>query len=147
MRIRLLFMALAIFLLPGCSLLTSVNQSLNYVEEATTYINNATQFAQNIPVLAQQAVTDSAARASLLKELETMKTKITAFNAMEAPAFAQEIHKQLVVNNEKVIAEINGYLPKINTDTFDFTSLANSPMIQTIQEIMQALNQIQKLTP
>ncbi|PZE19710.1 DUF6376 family protein [Paenibacillus xerothermodurans] len=145
MRVRVLLVVLAVFLLPGCSLLDSVSNSLNYVEEATTYINDASQFAEQLPGLAEQAVTDPQAREQLKTELENMRTQIANFNQLEAPAIAQDIHQKLVEYNEKLMTAIDGYMAKINNGVFDIQALKDSQILQTVEQITQILNQLQNL--
>jgi hypothetical protein len=144
-KFRFFLAALSIFLLPGCSLVDSLNHSLNYVGEATAYINNAAKFAENIPVLAEQAITNLQAREALKVELENMKENIINFNGIEAPGFAKEIHQKLISYNETLMTEINGYMEKINNNVLDYRSLIDSHIIQTISEMTQLLNQLQKL--
>jgi hypothetical protein len=145
MRIKLLLLILVCGLLPGCSLLSEVNNSLDYVNEATTYINKVTTFSEQIPAMAEQAVTNPEVRQRLITELETMKSTIISFNVMEAPAFAQEAHKQLVSYNDTFLKEINTFFEKVNTNVIDLNTLADSGIVQTIDKITQSIVLIQQL--
>lgn len=145
MRIKLLLLILVCGLLSGCSLLSEVNNSLDYVNEATTYINKVTTFSEQIPTMAEQAVTNPEVRQRLITELETMKNTITNFNGIEAPAFAQDAHKQLVSYNETFLKEINAFFEKVNTNVIDLNTLADSQIIQTIDKITQSIILIQQL--
>jgi isopentenyl diphosphate isomerase/L-lactate dehydrogenase-like FMN-dependent dehydrogenase len=137
---------LAVCLLPGCSLFDSVNNSLNYADQATTYINDVNGFANEIPALAEQAVTDVQARTTLKQEFEKIKEKVAAFDGIQAPAFAKEIHQQLVSYNETLMKEINGYLEKINNGAIDWRSIANSQMVETITKITGILDQVKNIS-
>jgi hypothetical protein len=145
MILRVLLIALSFGLLTGCSLLDSVDTSLNYANEATTYVNNAASFSEKLPSLAEQAVTDPEAKASLLGELEQMKTNISTFSAIEAPSFAEDIHQRLVDYNETLEQKIDGYLEKAKLGTISLDSLADSQILQTVDQIKQTLNQINQL--
>jgi hypothetical protein len=145
MILRVLLIALSFGLLTGCSVLDSVDTSLNYANEATTYVNNAASFSEQLPSLAEQAVTDPEAKNSLLDELENMKNNIANFNAIEAPSFAEDIHQQLVDYNETLEQDIDGYLEKAKIDNISLDSLADSHILQTVDQITQTLNQIKQL--
>lgn len=145
MRLRFLLVVLAVCLLPGCSLFDGVNNSLNYVDQTTTYINDVNRFANEIPALAEQAVTNTQARTTLKQEFENMKEKVAAFDGIHAPAFAKEIHEQLVSYNETLMKEINDYLEKINNGAIDWNSIANSQMVETIKKITGILDQVKNL--
>jgi hypothetical protein len=136
---------LTVCLLPGCSLFDGVNNSLNYVDQVTTYINDVNRFANEIPALAEQAVTDAQARTNLKQEFEKMKEKVAAFDGIQAPAFAKEIHQQLVSYNEILMKEINGYLEKINNGAVDWKSIANSQMLETITKITGSMEQVKNI--
>lgn len=141
---RFLLLTLLLGVLSGCSLLDSVNNSLDYTKEAGTFINEASQFAQSIPDLAQQAATSADAKETLTKELEEMKTRISEFNGIEAPAFAQDIHEQLVALNDTLLTDINGYMDQIQNGV---TDLQNSGIVETVNKINEAMDLIQNLQP
>ncbi len=145
MRLRFLLVVLTVCLLPGCSLFDGVNNSLNYVDQATTYINDVNRFANEIPALAEQAVTDAQARTNLKQEFEKMKEKVAAFDGIQAPAFAKDIHQQLISYNETLMKEINGYLEKINNGAIDWKSIANSQMVETITKITEIMDQVKNI--
>lgn len=141
---RLLLISLVLGVLSGCSLVDSVNNSLDYTKEATTFINETSKFAESIPELAQQAATNTDAKETLTKELEAMKTRISEFNGIEAPAFAQNIHEQLVGLNDTLLTDINGYMDQIQNGVTDFQ---NSNIVQTITKINETMDMLQNLQP
>ncbi|EFU43082.1 hypothetical protein PVOR_04948 [Paenibacillus vortex V453] len=141
---RLLLISLVLGVLSGCSLVDNVNNSLDYTQEATTFMNEAAQFAESIPELAQQAATNADAQETLTKELEAMKTRISEFNGIEAPAFAKTIHEQLVALNDTLLTDINGYMDQIQNGVTDFQ---NSNIAQTINKINETMDKLQNLQP
>jgi hypothetical protein len=141
---RLLLISLVLGVLSGCSLVDSVNNSLDYTKEATTFINETSQFAESIPELAQQAATNTDAKETLTQELEAMKTRISEFNGIEAPAFAPTIHEQLVALNDTLLTDINGYMDQIQNGVTDFQ---NSNIVQTINKINETMDMLQNLQP
>jgi benzoyl-CoA reductase/2-hydroxyglutaryl-CoA dehydratase subunit BcrC/BadD/HgdB len=147
MRLKLMFLVVVLWLVTGCSIADKVNNSLNYTEEATSFISNAARLAEQWPALAEKAITDPEARNKLKTELTVMKERILKFNAIEAPAFAKNIHQQLVSYNETLMQEINGYLEKINSGVIDWKSLKDSPLVDTLNQVTQILDRLQNLTP
>lgn len=141
---RFLLITVILGVLSGCSLLDSVNNSLDYTKEASTFINETTQFAESIPELAQQAATNTDAIDTLNKELEAMKTRITEFNGIEAPAFAKDIHEQLVALNDTLLTDINGYMDQIQNGVTDFQ---NSNIVQIVNKINDTTSILQNLQP
>lgn len=129
----------------GCALLDNVNNSLNYVNESMEYINEVGQFAEQLPQLAEQAVNDATARRDLQTELETMKAKIEQFNELEAPQIAQDIHEQILAQNEKFLAGIDAYLTNIKNDIYDLSILQDTGIMNAIEQVLnlrESINQI-----
>jgi hypothetical protein len=131
--------------LAGCSLLDSVTSTLSYTEAASTYVQDATNFAEQAPQMAEQVIKDNQAVADFVQELETMKEKVVNFNGLDAPAFAQDVHQQLLTYNEIFLNEINQILEQINANVIDWQAIRESGMWQTatdIAEVMQLLQQL-----
>lgn len=141
---KLLLFSLLVGVLSGCSLLDSVNNSLDYTKEASTFIQEASQFGGSIQELAQQAATNAEAKEKLNKELEAMKARISEFKGIEAPAFAKSIHEKLVGLNDTLLTDINGYLDQIQNGV---TNLQNSNIVQTVTKINETMEMIQNLQP
>lgn len=141
---KLLLFSLLVGVLSGCSLLDSVNNSLDYTKEASTFIQEASQFGGSIQELAQQAATSAEAKEKLNKELEAMKARISEFKGIEAPAFAKTIHEKLVGLNDTLMTDINGYLDQIQNGV---TNLQNSNIVQTVNKINETMEMIQNLQP
>ncbi|GAA0328175.1 DUF6376 family protein [Bacillus carboniphilus] len=135
-----------LFLLSGCSLIEGVNNTLEYVNEATDYINEASQFAGEVPALAEQAVSDPAAREQLVQQLEEMKEEIGEFNQLEPPGIAKDIHQKIEEYNTTIQTTIDQSLEKINEGQYKLEELlSNSPLIQTIENLQNTLNQLEQL--
>lgn len=147
MKLRMILVLLTVVVaLPGCSLLDGVNNSLDYANEAASYANEVTRFVNEIPALAQQAVTNPEAREAVKKQLEGLKEQIASFNGLEAPAYAKDIHRQLTAANETLRTEVNRYLDQINQGIMDWTSLANSPLTESIMKLTDILKQVPSLS-
>ena len=144
MKLKWLSAVFIVILLSGCSLLEQVNGSMNYIEQATTFVNETTQFAGTIPDLVREAANDMNAKEQLTEQLESMKSRIAAFNELEAPAFAQTIHEELTRYNETLSEQINQYNEQIQNGIMEFQ---NNEMIQTLNNIQDTMDQLQNLAP
>ncbi|SHS12353.1 Uncharacterised protein [Mycobacteroides abscessus subsp. abscessus] len=146
MRLKLLVVAItAVFGLSGCSFLEEVNGTLDYVNEATEYVNEATEFANEVPAMAEQAITDTQALEDLETRLLEMKQEIEAFSKLEAPSIAEDIHQQVIEQNDKALEGINVFLSNIENGELDPALLENTELFTTIQELTELSNQIQQL--
>ncbi|WP_309119031.1 DUF6376 family protein [Paenibacillus sp.] len=146
MKRKLAFIVLlAALLATGCSMLEQVNTTLNYATEATDFVNDANRFAEQVPVLAEQALTNPETIDRLQTEFQSMKEEIAAFNALQAPAFAEDVHAQLVEYNDTIREQIDGYLQQIDQNVIDLEQLANAPMLETIRNMAGLLQQIEQL--
>lgn len=129
----------------GCGILEQVNTTLNYTTEAAEFVNEANRFADRVPALAQQAVTNPEMLETLKHELQAMKDEIAAFNILQAPAFARDVHDQIVEYNEQIRIQIEDYLQQINENVIDLETLANSPMLETLRNLSRLLIQLEQL--
>lgn len=146
MKIKLLVLSAFItFLLSGCSMLNDAKDSLTYVNDVKVYLDKATAFANDAPSIAQQAVGDKQAAAELKKMLQDMKQEINAFNKLQAPDVAVDLHQQLVDQNNKLVAGIDLYLSNMKNGLLDASVLENTELFQSVQEITNILNQIKQL--
>ncbi|GIQ65974.1 hypothetical protein PACILC2_45420 [Paenibacillus cisolokensis] len=143
--IKLVFgLLLASVWLAGCSLRESVDRSVNDVSEATAYIDSAARFSERVSALAEQTPFDAASREELIGEFERMKQNIESFRQIEAPAFAADMHARLAEYNEALMREVNLWLDRLASGT-DVRSLLDSPLLQTVDQITQTLDQIRQL--
>lgn len=130
--------------LSGCSLVEEVNNSMDYTEQATSFIDETTQFAETIPDLAQEAANNLDAKEKLTEQLEHMKSKISEFNGLDAPAFAQNLHETIAQYNETLSQQIDEYRTQIDNGITDFK---NTGMAQTLTHIQETMDQIKNLAP
>lgn len=140
----ILAFALILMILPSCSLLSDINQSIDYADQAAAYVQDVNLFAEEIRTLAEQSAAVAETRTAIEEELVQMKEKIITFNAAAAPAFAVEIHNQLVSYNETLLSEINAYMEQLG-EQVDFQALKDSPIIQSANQIAQILQQLEQL--
>jgi hypothetical protein len=140
------FFLLVVSFLSGCSALEGVNDTLTYATEATEFANEATTFAKETPALAKQAVNDKEAAKELEASLQVMKTNIEEFNELEPPEMADNLHQQVVNQNENAIKGIDLYLENIKDGTLDPSVLENNEAVQSLGEIKNIIDQIRELT-
>ncbi|CAM4101155.1 DUF6376 family protein [Lederbergia lenta] len=144
-KIIAVFGLLSMIILSGCSLIEDVNHSLDYVNKGTDYIHTTQSFANELPTLAQDAIANKEAREDLESKLQAMKEEIQAFNEIEAPSIASDIHNSIVSSNKKLEEGIDLYLSHIENGTFDTDLLENSEIMTTITELNELKNQIEEL--
>lgn len=135
----------AVIVLSGCSFLEEVNGTLNYVNEATEYVNEATEFANEVPAMVEEAISDPQALAELETRLLEMEQEIEAFNNIEAPSIAENLHQQVIEQNDKALEEINVFLTNIENGELDPALVENTKLVTTVQELTELSNQIQQL--
>jgi methyl-accepting chemotaxis protein len=146
MKIKsLVLSALMILLLSGCSLLDDAKNTISYVNDATEYFDKATAFANEAPSVAQQAVGNKQSAEELKTMLEDMKQEINAFNKLEAPEIAVDLHQQIIDQNNKLAAGIDVYLNSMENGVLDPSVLENTELFQSVQEISNILDQIKQL--
>ncbi|WP_254786565.1 DUF6376 family protein [Cytobacillus oceanisediminis] len=141
-------------LLSGCSVLGEVNNSIDYVNEATEHINTLSDFAEEAPQMIQEAAADPALKqeledrlTTLKQELEdrltTLKQEVEEFIALQdIPTLAEDVHQELVTQNEALLAEINKVL---ENGSLALDRLENSELFTTINEATSLINRIEAL--
>ncbi|MEW4371069.1 DUF6376 family protein [Paenibacillus kandeliae] len=145
MKTYMLMLVMLVGLLSGCSALDQVNQSVNYVSEVTSYINSTSNLSQSLPDLTQQALTDPQAREQLSQELANTQSQINAFNQLEPPAFAKDLHQQLSSYSATLGTEVNSLIDQVQAGKLTVADLNNSQIFQTVDQINGLLNQFQQL--
>lgn len=134
-----------LFLLSGCSLLNDVSNSITYIDEATDYFAKATDFANEVQPLAQQAVQDVQAAKELETRLLDMKQEIEAFNELQPPELAADLHQQIVAKNNVILDGIDLYLTNIVDGKLDPAILENTELFKTVEDISSIIDQIKQL--
>jgi septation ring formation regulator EzrA len=145
MKKVLLCSLMLLLLLPGCSLLQEVNQSLNYGIQATDLIQDANQFAEQLPELAEQAIANPEMIDALKQELEAMKERIVSFQELVPPGIAEGLHEQFLLYIEPMKQEIDQYLQQINDKGINLEALKDAPILNTIQNMARLLQNIEQL--
>jgi hypothetical protein len=134
-----------LLLLGGCSFLNDAQDTLTYINEAKDYLGVATNFANEAPALAQQAVGDLQAAEDLESMLQDMKQNIEAFNELQAPEIAADLHQQIIEQNNIILGGVETYLTNIKDGLLDPAILENTELFQSAQDISSIINQIQQL--
>ncbi|MBG9589088.1 DUF6376 family protein [Cytobacillus firmus] len=130
-------------ILSGCSVLGEVNNSIGYVNEATEHINTLSDFAEEAPQMIQDAAVDPALKQELEDRLMTLKQEVEEFIAIQdIPTLAEDIHQELVTQNEALLAEINKVL---ENGSLALDQLENSELFTTINEATSLINRIEAL--
>lgn len=145
MKMKLVIILLAAAVLTGCSVFAQIDQSVNYTNEAATYVNQATEFVGKLPDMAQQAATDPEMKEKLVADLEAMKQRVVEFDALEAPAFASEVHAKLQEYNATFQQDIDQVLNGLLDDIPAVQAVKDSQIVQTLTEITRLLEQINNL--
>lgn len=142
-----LLLALPIMLLvaAGCSPVEETKNTINYVNEATEYANEAAAFAEDLPSKAQEAVTNPETVEQLESTLTDFEKQISEFNQVEVPQVMEDLHGQISEQNEKIQTQIEEYTKAIEDGTFQPEFLQNSELLNSLQDIQNIYENIQKL--
>ncbi|MCM3030266.1 DUF6376 family protein [Niallia sp. MER 6] len=142
-----LLLALPIMLLvaAGCSPVEETKNTINYVNEATEYANEAAAFAEDLPAKAQEAVTNPETVEQLESTLTDFEKQISEFNQVEVPQVMEDLHGQISEQNEKIQTQIEEYTKAIEDGTFQADFLQNSELLNSLQDIQNIYENIQKL--
>lgn len=131
--------------LGGCSFVEEASNTVNYVSEATDYMNEVSDFVNEVPTLASEAVTDEQVLSELETRLTEMKDEIQAFEEIQEPEFASDLHQQVLDYSQKAEDGIDLYLTHIEEGTFDLTVLEETEVFQTFEEITAIVEEIKQL--
>jgi Family of unknown function (DUF6376) len=134
-----------LLLLGGCSFLNATQDTITYVNEATDYLATATDFASNAPALAQQAISDLQAAEDLQTMLQQMQQSAEAFNELQVPEIAAELHQQIIEQNSAIVSEIETFMNSFQDGLLDPAILENTELFQTVQDITSIIDQVQQL--
>ncbi|QHE51573.1 DUF6376 family protein [Pontibacillus sp. HMF3514] len=127
--------------LTGCSL-GEVNDSIDYVIDAKNHINQLKEYAEGAPDRYKEATKDPAAKEKLANELKSLKDDINAFNNIDAPTIAEDLHQNIVSKNEQILAEINGLF---DNGQLTLDKVQDSQLIQTIRNTSEFMNKLENL--
>jgi hypothetical protein len=144
-KLLIILSACMLLLLGGCSFLNDAQDTITYVNEATDYLSAATDFANEAPALAQQAISDLQAAEDLQNMLQQMQQTAEAFNELQAPDFAAELHQQIIEQNSAIVSEIETFMSSFQDGLLDPSILENTELFQTVQDITSIIDQIKQL--
>jgi len=139
-----IFLAAGVFL-GGCSLVEEASNTVTYVNDAVNYMNEANDFVNEVPPIVTDAVTDQQKLAELETRLEEMKEEIQAFNELQPPEIAADLHQQMVDYNQNTEEGIDLVLSQIENGTLDPAVLENTEIYQSLEEISSIVAQIKQL--
>ena len=145
MKSKLALILVAAAMLTGCSVVEQIDRSVNYTSEAAAYVEQAEAFARELHELAKQAVNDPAMHDKLVAELESMKTRIVEFNALEAPQIAADVHAKIQDYNAMLDREIDQALNALMNDIPAVQAIQDSQIVQTLTDITRLIEQINNL--
>lgn len=143
--LSILFFAFALFFVSGCSIINNFTNSIDYVAQATNYIQKMNDYTNRIPPLVEDAVSDSNAQQQLEQQLTEMKKDIEAFNQLNPPDFAQDIHNSIQDKNQTILDTINLYQNNIKNGQFDPNLTQDLQLFQTVKDLNNLLNQLEKI--
>ncbi|MBP1964493.1 DUF6376 family protein [Paenibacillus aceris] len=138
----LLLVVLSTMMLGACSFLDGASQSVDYVNQATAHINKLSTFAEQAPQLIKDAATNPETKQELENQLLALKTQIEQFNLKSVPAFAKDLHQQVVDKNKILLDEINQV---IENGHLVLDKMQNSQILTTINDITGLINRISNL--
>jgi hypothetical protein len=144
-KLVILLSTCMLLLLGGCSFLNDAQDTLTYVNEATDYLAAATDFASDAPALAQQAIGDLQAAEDLQNMLQQMQQTAEAFNELQAPDIAAELHQQIIEQNSVIVSDIQTFMNHFQDGLLDPAILENTELFQTVQDITSIIDQVQQL--
>ena len=142
-KVKIVLIVVGLMFLSGCSLLTEVNDSIDYVNTATEHVAKLNTFADEAPQLVQAAVTDTEVKQELETKLITLKQDIEEFiNTQNVPKVAEDIHQEFVAKNEVLLGEINQALENGN---LALDKLESSELFTTINDVTNLLNRLENI--
>lgn len=138
----MMFAIFTLMISSACSVVDEVNKSVNYVDESTSYLTSVSDFAEKAPDLIQTAVTDETSRDELEKQLQSLRQQMEEFNNLEAPTIAEDVHQDIVTQNEAAIEKIDQLY---KDGELVVEELQNSEIVQTLEDISSLMNTVQSL--
>ncbi|GKU79156.1 DUF6376 family protein [Paenibacillus sp. L3-i20] len=137
-----ILMAMALFILPGCGLFESVEQTVNFTTETTNYMQTVTDFGQEMTGLAEKALTDIDARTDLTQKLTDLKEQVVNYEGITVPDYATQIHQSIVQYNETLQGGIDKALTNIEQGRAAFESTGIPESLNKINELLAQINQL-----
>jgi DNA repair ATPase RecN len=140
-----LVMGISLALAAGCGAVDSVNQSLDYANEATGFVTDVSSAGTELQRLAEQAVSDPQALADLKNQLQALRDETQQFVQAEAPAYAQSIHEELSGYAQSLSDAADSFLQQMEKQGFTIEAWQQTEIAQLIQQITDLKDQINQL--
>lgn len=138
----MMFAIFTLMISSACSVVDEVNKSVNYVDESTSYLTSVRDFAEQAPDLIQTAVTDETSRDELEKQLHSLRQQMEEFNNLEAPTIAEDVHQDIVTQNEAALVKIDQLY---KDGELVVEELQNSEIVQMLEDISSLMDTVQNL--
>ncbi|TWI55878.1 DUF6376 family protein [Halalkalibacter nanhaiisediminis] len=144
-RMIALLSLLSLLFVAGCSELTGLTDSVEYVQETTAYLAEINQFAEEVPAMLDQAINDQEIREELEQGLIEMKQEIQNFSELTPPEAILDLHDQISMESEKLEQGINQTLAILEDGNVDLSILEETEFLQTVTELNGLINQLKQL--
>ncbi|GIO25565.1 DUF6376 family protein [Ornithinibacillus bavariensis] len=127
-----------IILLTGCGIIEETRKTIHYATETTDFINELSAFSVEVQSIMNNGEVNVT---SIEEKLLDIENTIAEFNSIEAPAIAEGIHNEILIQNEKLLDTIN----KIQSGELMIEDLNKTDFTQSIDNITKFMDQIQNL--
>ncbi|MFB5673728.1 DUF6376 family protein [Paenibacillus terreus] len=138
-------MGISLALAAGCGVVDSVNQSLDYANEASGFVTDISSAGTELQRLAEQAVSDPQALADLKNQLQALRDEAQQFAQTEAPAYAQSIHEEISGYAQSLSEAADSFLQRMEEQGFTIEAWQQTEIAQLIQQITDLKDQINQL--
>jgi hypothetical protein len=147
--LRLVAIAAVILTLTGCSLFTSVTQTVDYVTAVKTYVERMLELINQAKAQTADGsfATDEQAQKDLIVTLEAIKQEISAFKALTPPKLLADLHQSMLDSSLSIEAAVDIYLEELRGESVDLNRIeqANDKLQQGLGKISTLLGDIQNL--
>ncbi|HAM82063.1 DUF6376 family protein [Ornithinibacillus bavariensis] len=127
-----------IILLTGCGIIEETRKTIHYATETTDFINELSAFSVEVQSIMNNGEVNVT---SIEEKLLDIENTIAEFNSIEAPAIAEGIHNEILIQNEKLLDTIN----QIQSGELMIEDLNKTDFTQSIDNITTFMDQIQNL--
>ncbi|WP_334074486.1 MULTISPECIES: DUF6376 family protein [Paenibacillus] len=136
---------LSVFFLSACAAIESVDESLNYVNDATGYIQQVSEAGTELQQMAQDAVNNADITAQFKDKLEQLQTKANEFKQIHPPAIAETIHEKLLSYNDQLITAVTNFNESLAAQGFSLENWQRTgipDLIANINNLKQQLGEL-----
>ncbi|MDP4097412.1 DUF6376 family protein [Paenibacillus sp. P96] len=138
-------MGISLALTAGCGVADSVNQSLNYANEATGFVTDISTAGTELQRLAEQAASDPQALEDLKNQLQTVRDEAQQFTQLEAPEYAQSVHGKISGYAQSLTESTDSFLQRLAEQGFTIEAWKQTDIAQLIEQITGLKDQINQL--